>query len=189
MRKIKESFQEESQNIISQDCSVKKFKNKLIIHIDLVSHSQLHKNLILIIIFCSIFFLFFLEYNLIIEGLIFLLVLFAIIVFWATKYFYYRNQKHEWVFDKTTKEIIFSKIFAHFKKEKKFNFSEIQSLIYKHNSKYWNPRLFDLSIVLSQNKRYNIYVGEKFACEDLGNKFSKFMEIPLKIYNKNKNIQ
>ncbi|MFX0044185.1 MAG: hypothetical protein ACFE8L_14825 [Candidatus Hodarchaeota archaeon] len=182
MRKIKE----ESQKIISQDCFIQQFKNKLIIHINLISHSRLYKNLILISIPCSAFFLFFLEYNLIIEGLIFLIVLFAIIVFWAFKYFYYRNQKHEWIFDKTTKEIIFSNIFAHFKKEEKINFSEIQSLIYQHNTKYWDPRLFDLSIVLHQNKIYNIYVGEKFVCEDLGNNISKFMGIPLKYTTKMK---
>jgi hypothetical protein len=169
---------------ISSDCSVKRIDDKLTIIITFSSNFKLYKNLLLICILFYVFFLMFLFNGLIFQGLIFLIFLTFIITPCILGSLYYKNQKHEWFFTKSTQDIEFVKNFAHFEKAKKFNFSNVKSLIYQHNTKYWYPRFYDLTMILRNNDKIRIYIGEKEECEELGKIVSEFINITLNYQTK-----
>ena len=179
MRENNNKSNTELIEIISLNCLLKKLNDKLEIHIDLSHYSKFYRDCILIFGGCSIFFFIFLEFGQIIQGFIYLFIQFLIIIPFVFGYLYYKNQKREWIFDKSSQIVKFLKKFSHFEKVKTFSFSEIKSLIYKSDPKYMYSKYYNLSVFLKKNKRYKIYIGEKFACEELGNKLSKFIEIVL----------
>ena len=181
MRENNNNFNKE---IISLDCSVKRIDDKLTIVITFLSNFKTYKNLLLVSILFYGFFFIFLFNGLIFQGLIFLIFLTIIIIPCILGSLYYRNQRHEWIFTKSTQDIEFIKDFAHFEKVKKFSFSDVQSLIHQHNTKYWYPRFYDLIMIFRDNDKIRIYIGEKEECEELGKIISEYINKPLNYRSK-----
>lgn len=180
-------LEDKTKENVSEYCSILRFNDKLSIYIDMSKDSRCYRGLLLMFSPLYLFFFYGLGTGGIIDGIIAIIIVSSFIIPSAIPYLYYKNQTHKWIFNKTTQSIKFLKILAHFKKVKDFNFSEVSSLIYRHDTKYLDP-YYALFIVLRNDKMISIYIGKKNECINLGNEISEFIEIPffykpqLKIY-------
>ena len=172
--KVKEKNKEK----VSDYCLILRFNDRLIIHIDLTKDSRCYRALLLMFSPSYLLFFYGLGTGGIIDGIIAIIIVSSIILPFAIPYLYYKNQTHEWIFNKTTQRIKFHKLFAHFKKVKEFNFFEVSSLIYRHSAKYFEPYYYALLIILTNDKMINIYIGKEDECINLGNEISEFLEVP-----------
>lgn len=181
MEDIKNPSNQSLFKTISSDCSIEKNQNILKIEITFSKNSNFYKNLIFISISCFSLFLIFLWFNLIIQGVIYLIFLILIMIPCISGHLYYKNQKNEWIFDKSQSTIIFSKIFKHLKRIKTFDFSEVRSLIYQRDYKYWHSHFYNLSLIFNKNRISKIYIGEREKCKVLGSVISDIMAIPVQL--------
>lgn len=91
-------------------------------------------------------------------------------------YTYYRYRKLEWIFDKMSNKIRLQRVSPSFKRNRAYDFSNIDLISYQERSN-WGPPIYGLMFYFKNKKRgKRFYTGEKIKCERLGSLISEFIE-------------
>jgi len=134
--------------------------------------------------FISFFIVLFIDIFISLLVLIFVL---AITIPLIPGYLFYKNRKTEWNLVKSTQLIIYKQISPHSKLLKKFNFSEVDSLLVKMEKGIGDPALKNQALYFilfkKRTKKIEIFTGYKRDCMKLGEIISNFLEKPLHEFN------
>ncbi len=179
MENTKDPSEQSLIQTISPDCELIRNQIELKIVISFSENTSTYKNLIFISLTFFLFFIIFVWFNLVIQGVMYLIFLILIMTPCLSGYSYYKNKRNEWFFDKSQATVVLTKRFKHFTRIKTFSFSEISSLLYHRDHKYIDPYHYNVSLRFNQNRIQKIYIGEKEECRILGSVISSHISIPL----------
>jgi len=101
-------------------------------------------------------------------------------------YTYFRYRKLEWIFDTSLNKIHLQRASHSFKRNRSYDFSNIDSITYLLGNYVYGPSQYDVKILFKNKKKgKNFFTGEKKKCERIGNLVSEFIE-KLCIYDDSK---
>jgi len=94
-------------------------------------------------------------------------------------YSYYRYRKYDWIFDTSLKKIRLQRVSPSFKKNRSYDFSNIDSITYLLGNYVYSPSQYDVKFFLKNKKKgKKVYIGNKEKCERVANLVSEFIEKP-----------
>ena len=171
------SNQEKYIKNIDIHCSISMTKKNLNIFNDFSPDSRTYRNVTVIMILPIFLFFIPLVFINFMWGFIFLTVLLPIISPFFILSLFFRNKTEEWILDRQSHKIIHNQLTPSKKSLIQLSFSEIEYLIYT-NYKWGGLTAseYSLKFHLKNMEEFEIFVGIKDNCEELGIIIAEFMQ-------------